>query len=246
MYEGCVDIWYGIEPISYFSMGENVKGEKGCYKGPTAYRAPGYLEGVGLWALIHRGGYERVYDFARMEGTNFNYYGSGGNDAIDAGIGGMFYAGKVMGFRSDASIDESYRGLSSSYTLGPSMDIGFGIGAGQGGFISWSDPMLRGKYYYAGGSLALDLAEGVDIDVTIWAIYSPVYENPERYATDGIVNRAQLMAHIASGKGSPMGEKYPSLTAPMDNVIVAARLYGILQALKYANVYEEIRSENNK
>jgi RHS repeat-associated protein len=137
MYERCVDNWYGIEPISYFTMGENVKGEKGCYKGPIEYRAPGYLEGVGLWALIHRGGYERVYDFARMEATNFNYYGSGGNDAIDLGIGGMFYIGKVTGFRSDIVLEKSYRGLSSSYTLGPSIDIGFGIGAGQGGFISW-------------------------------------------------------------------------------------------------------------
>ena len=77
LYESCVLGFYGLEPISYFELGERVQGEQGCYSGLDAYRAPGYLEGIGLWALIHRGGYEVVYDFARMERMEFNYYGSG-------------------------------------------------------------------------------------------------------------------------------------------------------------------------
>jgi len=246
LYELCVLGYYQLEPISYFELGKTVQGERGCYSGPEDYRAPGYLEGVGLWALIHRGGYEVVYDFARMERMEFTYYGSGANDAVDAGIGGILYSGKVMGFRSDQSINRVYRGLSSSYSLGPSVDVGFGIGAGKGGFVSWSDIMLRGKYYYAGASLAADLAEGVDIDVTLWSIYSPMSNNPTVYATNGTVNRPRLITDIATGKGSPWGMRYPSLTQPSENIMLASRMYGIFLAMKYANAYEEIRNENNK
>jgi RHS repeat-associated protein len=246
LYELCVLSFYQLEPISYFELGKTVQGEQGCYSGPEAYRAPGYLEGAGLWALIHRGGYEVVYDFARMERMEFTYYGSGGNDAIDIGIGGMLYSGKVMGFRSDESINRVYRGLSSSYSIGPSVDVGFGIGAGQGGFVSWSDPMLRGKYYYAGASLSSDFAEWVDIDVTLWSIYTPMSNAPTRYVTNGSVNRPRLMADIATGAGSPWGIRYPSLTQSPENIILASRTYGIFLAMKYANAYEEIRNENSK
>lgn len=246
LYESCVLGFYGLEPISYFELGERVQGEQGCYSGLDAYRAPGYLEGIGLWALIHRGGYEVVYDFARMERMEFNYYGSGANDAVDAGIGGMLYSGKVMGFRSDQSIKKSYRGLSSSYSIGPSVDIGFGVGAGKGGFVSWDDRMLRGKYYYVGASLAADFVEGVDIDVTIWSIYSPMTNNPIRYAANGRVDRPRLISDIATGKGSPWGVRYPSLTQPSENIMLASRMYGIFLAMKYANAYEEIRNENTK
>ncbi len=246
LYELCVLKSYDLEPISYFELGKKVRGEKGCYSGPEDYRAPGYLEGIGLWALIHRGGYEVVYDFARMERMEFIYYGSGVNDAIDAGIGGVVYSGKVMGFRSDKRIDDVYRGLSSSYSIGPSLDIGFGVGAGKGGFRSWDDMRLHGRYYYVGASLAADVVEGVDIDVTIWSIYSPMSNNPDRYTTNGAVNYARLISDIATGKGSPWGVRYPSLTQPSENIMLASRMYGIFLAMKYANAYEEIRNENTK
>ncbi len=246
LYEYCILQKYQLEPISYFELGKTVHGERGCYSGPEAYRAPGYLEGAGLWALIHRTGYEVVYDFARMERMEFVYYGSGGNDAIDMGIGGMLYSGKVMGLRSDQTINAVYRGLSSSYSVGPSVDLGFGIGAGKGGFVSWNDIMLRGNYYYVGASWAVDLAEGADVDVTLWSIYSPIYNDPIRYATNGVVNRARLLSDILLGKGSPWGVSFPSLSQPPGNVMLASRLYAASLALRYADAYEEFRNENNQ
>ena len=246
LYESCVLTYYGLEPISYFELGNNVQGYKGCYSGPFAYRAPGYLEGLGFWALIHRGGYEVVYDFARMERMEFTYYGSGANDAIDLGVGAMLYFGEVKGFRSDQSINNVYRGLSSSLTIGPSADIGIGIGAGIGSFLSWSDRLLRGTYFYAGGSFAADLAEGIDVDATIWALYDPLRNSPTIYATNGVVNKGKLISDILTGDDSPWGVKYPSLVQPSENAIIASRMYGVVMALRYANAFEEIRNETYK
>ncbi len=62
MYEGCVDLYYGIEPLSYFEMGKYVTGSQGCYHGPEKYRAPGYLEGIEGWGLQWRRNY-RVQSF---------------------------------------------------------------------------------------------------------------------------------------------------------------------------------------
>jgi RHS repeat-associated protein len=246
LYEYCVLSYYQLEPISYFEMGKTIQGERGCYSGPEAYRAPGYLEGVGLWALIHRGGYEVVYDFARMERMEFNYYGNGANDAVDFGIGGMFYSGKVTGFRSDQGIIDLYRGLSSSFSIGPSGDIGFGVGAGKGGFVSWTDIRLRGNYYYVGASFSADLAEFIDIDITLWSIYNPMSNNPTVYSINGTVNRARLFTDILTGKGSPWGIRYPSITQPSQNIMLASRAYGTFLAMKYATAFEEIRSEKYK
>ncbi|MFZ2097054.1 MAG: RHS repeat-associated core domain-containing protein, partial [Anaerolineales bacterium] len=47
VYEACVLSYYQLEPLHIFSIGSNIKGSRGCYKGKIEYRAPGYLEGVG-------------------------------------------------------------------------------------------------------------------------------------------------------------------------------------------------------
>ena len=68
--------------ISYFELVTTVTGERGCYQGPDAYRASGYIEGLGLtgtpsvvnWLFA----YESVYDFATMQQQFFiNDYAPG-------------------------------------------------------------------------------------------------------------------------------------------------------------------------
>ena len=241
MYEWCVDQWYGIEPISYFEMGKRVQGEKGCYSGPSEYRAPGYLEGLGFWALIHRAGGEVVYDFATMERVNFTYWGGGANDSADIGGGVQAYVGLVSGFRTDDNLSSQYRGVSSAAQIGLSGDIGLGVGGGVGGFVSWSDPMLRGVTTYVGVSLSLDLLEVVDVDIMSTVFYFANRNSRKPYVnSDGKVNRTSLLFDIMVGNSSPLTLHIKDINIST-SALLAPRLFGAAMALHYTDVYEELQ-----
>ena len=238
-YELCIDNLYGIEPISWLKLGENVGGERGCYTGPKLYRAPGYLEGIGFWVTSWRFGGEVVYDFARMEKGNFGYFGAGGNDALDLGGGIQFYYGTVMGLPTDVDVISAYRGNDGSVSIsgaaqaGLSVDLGVGVGAGVGGFISYNDPMVRGTYVYDGISLSADFLEVADIDIATSLFYYGRRKTLKSYIKgDGSVDRSSLSLDILTGIYSP---------TPLLNPFVAMRAYGLAMMYKYANVYEELQ-----
>jgi len=237
-YELCVLTYYHLQPISYAELGQRVEGSKGCYTGPTAYRAPGYLEGLGVAIFANRLGSEVVYDFARMEQATFSYIGGGANDAINIGVGVAFYAGYIGGLRSDRSLLESYRGLSFSVTAGPSLDLGFGTGAGGGLFRSWNDLMLNGVIWYVGGSLGVDLAEGLDLDASPIVIYVPSSPSNSYVIPGGKIDIGRLSSHILSGKHSIWGNGINKAAA------LVSRLYAVALARHYANAYQEINNEN--
>ncbi len=248
LYEGCVDVWYGIEPISYFRIGETVTGERGCYLGPSEYRAPGYLEGLGVTIFAGRLGSEVVYDFATMERLNFSFGGGGGNDSLDIGVGVAGYVGLAKGFRTDDSLTSQYRGISLSLQGGLSGDIGIGIGTGIGGFVSWTDLRLRGAYVYVGGSFGLDLVPFFDADVVPFMFYVANPETRKPYIkSSGEVDTASLMTDIFTGSGSPLTVSINRNDTEIrfsENHVSTLRVLGAVTALRYALVYKELRGEN--
>src|SRR5215208_4952377 len=119
LYEYCILQKYKLEPISIFEMGKTVRGQPGCYSGPTEDRAPGYLEGqeehcLGLLPFVGiTSGSEVVYDFATMQRSGFSFRGTIVSDGI-VGVGASLYVGKILGFRTNTPIGEAYRGVSFS------------------------------------------------------------------------------------------------------------------------------------
>jgi RHS repeat-associated protein len=81
-YAVCVLTFYKLQVINPFDIAKSVQGEKGCYTGPTEYRAPGYIEGYGstFTSVWYVGFHEMVYDFATMQRTDFNAKGYGLHD----------------------------------------------------------------------------------------------------------------------------------------------------------------------
>ena len=242
LYAYCKLKKYGLEPMYPFDPGKYVNGGIGCYSGPTKYRAPGYLEGLEVHKaglpLGATGGLEVVYDFAAMQRSGFQFIGVTASDGI-IGLGASFYVGKAMGFKTDADISDSYRGVSFSVQGGVSFDLGIGAAVGRGFFVSNDDIMLWGKTLYVGIGVSGDLVEGIDLSGS-WASYSPNTVTTKYDANrDGIVeNKQQLYEDISLGRGSPL--HFFDFINPGT---ILSRLYGRLLAEKYVKVYEDLWNE---
>jgi RHS repeat-associated protein len=235
LYELCVLGYYGLEPISYFELGERVQGAQGCYSGPSEYRAPGYLGGVGIWTLLWRFGGETVYDFATLERGSFTYFGAGVNEAADIGAGAQVYLGMPFGFRTDGDVILDYRGVSSAVQGGISADLLIGAGAGVGGFVSWSDPMLRGSYLYVGASISLDVVEGGDVDIMPTLFYAGNPQSKDTYLLgNGRPDKSRLFFDILTGRNTII---------VYNPTVTSFRAAAAVTALHYANVYEELKYE---
>ena len=260
MYEGCVNLWYGIEPINFFtSYGEFITGERGCYHGPSRYRAPGYIEGTGLaiaspsivnWLFA----VESVYDFSTME---HDYFVSGSFDV--AGVPGVGfsdflwgavysqYSGYVYGLRSDRFLENQYGGLSIVGYIGASIgsggDLREGVGAGIGftGFVSNADPAIRGYTKYVSMSVGFELPiPFVDTGLGIIYMKSGSGSRPSRYVENMEVKALKLYSHILLGKHSIwLSDLYP-IPSKME---LNSRFAAANMALKYAIVFRELQIE---
>jgi len=240
-YESCVLEFFGLKPINPNQMGETVKGVTGCYIGPEEYRAPGYTEGIGGSATIWAGGVEVVYDFATMQRQVFTYTGWGFNFS-NVGISGSQYAGVVDGlknsFISDRyDLNDDYRGLSHSVTLGLSIGEGGSINGGVNIFWSDADPLIRGISTYFGGGAGISIIPIVDIAVYNLD-YHPRSNVPFNYVqSNGIVDAGSLMNDILSGKDSPLlwfGGLSPQAT-------YSTRSYEATKAFKYVYAHNALR-----
>jgi len=252
-YELCIDQHYDIEPISYFALGANVEGEWGCYSGPTQYRAPGYIEGLGLtitpsivnWLFA----IETVYDFATMEQQVFiNDYVPGlGLSDVAGGISVAKYAGAVYGLRSDRSINFTYPGPVFQYYNGVSGGIelfqtaGLGVGIGKTRFVSLIDLRVRGETWFISGSFGVDVPI-VDVGGGIMSL-APLTKVSNNYLNPKDSNKVEwfrLYSDILFGRNSIWG--YPSNPFGSNNIPIdwAARILAANNALKYAAVYEDL------
>jgi hypothetical protein len=237
-YYNCVIAYYSLRPIGNIEFATvNVTGSPGCFSGPIEYRAGGYLEGVGGFLFFTWGGTEMVYNFATMESHQFDYAGPGVNDSFIGG-GISAYTGVISGFRSDTSIDFDYEGPFLAISGGVGLDIGQIVGAGTGlvGFVSTGDFRLYGVSGYIGGGISLDLIPGLEVGGAILFYYGK--GSYTRYAADGThVNRTLLLQDINSGYQSPWPFFIESTAAGQ-----ASRILAKLEALQYADIYEEIHN----
>lgn len=160
-YEQCVLSYFDLEPFNPDLMGETVIGSTGCYVGPRAYRAPGYIEGLsvtgGSGGRITWGP-EVVYDFATMQRQVFEYVGSGFEYEI--GIADSQYIGVVKGFRNNfedkwVNLTGDYTGPTHNTIVGLTVGPGLNINGGVNMFSSMDDPLIRGVSVYIGGSLGV-------------------------------------------------------------------------------------------
>jgi hypothetical protein len=247
LYELCILQSYHLEPFDLSKIGETVQGSKGCYTGPTNYRGPGYLEGIGGYVssgVTRPVGIETVYDFAMMQRASFTYGGFGGSNTL-VGAGVSMYFGTVLGFKSPGSIISEYRDVSVSLSVGASVIVG----GGRGYFVSVTDPIVRGQSWYVGGGLSHSWWDPpVDVSLLLTR-YDPVSPRPEPYILDdGSVNRARLYSDILSGVDSPWNLATMP-TAPGDpyneaeSIYLLPRIYGLFLAMKYAYAYEELHNE---
>jgi hypothetical protein len=255
LYEGCVDLWYGIEPIHYFNMGEFVTGERGCYHGPSEYRAPGYIEGTGLtlaspsianWLFA----VESVYDFSTMEHDYFvngsfdisGLPGFGLSDFLWGGVGTQ-YSGYVYGLRTTQSINDQYPGaafvgyLGISGGTGSGLREGIGVGIGTTGFVSIKDPTIRGYSQYISISLGFDPLPIVDAGLGIIQMKSATYNTPSTYIGDKGVKALNLYLDILLGRHSVWLSDFQLLPSMLT---LDSRFHAANSALKYITAYEDL------
>ena len=251
-YESCVLGFYKLEPIDPHNIGAKVEGERGCYRGPSAYRAPGYIEGVGATSTAVIGaGLETVYDFATMERAGFTYAANGLHDVV---LGAFFlmYIGAVSGLQVDfrdtqQNLAKDYSGLGTSWSVGVSASIpalsipipeigriGTGVGAGMSFFTSNGDPNIHGASIYMGGSYAVDVIEDLDgstFQTTYW-----VSRGPRSYLLPGgVVDIGSLYSDILSGRDSPL------IWGGITPWIILARHMAAQVAYNYVNAYTALR-----
>ena len=262
LYEVCVDLHYGIEPINPLEPGKEVTGSQGCYHGPKAYRAPGYIEGTGLtiaapsivnWLFAA----ESVYDFASME-HNYFFNGSFGLLGIPGvgvsdflwGFTATEYAGYVYGLKSNSSINDDYPGPFVVGYIGASLGqevidlLGLTVGIGKTGFFSPYDPIIRGSSTYIVFGFGLDPLPIVDVGIGVIStmpVASPISYLKASNANK--VNRMELFRDIMLGKHNVWVTRLGlSYFSPID---WASRISAAGQAMRYAGVYEELHDENN-
>jgi RHS repeat-associated protein len=262
-YEVCVDLYYGIEPLNIFEMGEYVSGSKGCYRGPTQYRAPGYVEGTGLtipfpsvmnWLFAA----ESVYNFATMEHSyfvngNFNQLGIPGVGLSDLVVGIAFteYAGDVYGFRSpdlkgNSKFLQDYPGpvvigfIGVGYGPADVVEVGPAVGIGYTSFVSAYDTRIRGfgKYIMAGFGLdpvlIVDAGFGVLSMMRVGKVDSYLDNNNK-------VKKAKLYLDILTGKHGVWLTDFNPRLYPLGMI---SRIEDANNALSYAITYEELHAEN--
>lgn len=223
---------YLVSPYIPTEELEKIIGTAGCFSGPVPYRGEGYLEGVGGATLLFMGGIEVVYDFAAMQRQEFYYYGGGWGDAV-AGLNASEYAGYINGFRSWTDIELDYGGPFTSVSVSAGPDLGiFGLTFGVTGFIGSYDPTIQGVAWSINASISS--VPGIGFQVGVYLYYRPFAGEIKSYIRDQNVLEGELIFDILRGAGSPVDRE--SLTVP------SRVLFGIPLALKYAWIYEDMRT----
>jgi len=250
-YEICVDPYYRIEPLNLFSYGEYVEGEPGCYKGPTQYRAPGYIEGTGLTFAYFANAFfvfESVYDFATLQHSYF-VNGVEGLPGLPPGVGGSDfwfgigvsqYAGNVYGLRNDPghTIIDDYSGAFLFGYGGGSFNpitvvdfIGLSLGAGQTSFFSPADPRIHGSTQYVSAAYGIDVVPEI-LDGGAGMISTEDVFSVGEYKENPI----GLFTDILFGNHSAWITDFTSLKI----VGLPARMKAAMDSLHYALAYKEL------
>jgi hypothetical protein len=234
-YENCVRQHYNLSAPKDYPVMPQQDGESGCWSGPVAYKAPGYLEGYSATISFMFGygfGKELVYDFGTMEKGLFSYETA--SITFDASISAMVYHGVVFGFNNIDSIEEGYKGPFWFVSGGVSAEFPFptpSIGTGVNFFHSLSGEIWGvSQYYSVGGGISLlsgfSLAGGVGLTNHIWS--------RQPYLKAGSADYAKLSGNIIADPDSPV--VFAAFTVPSN----AVKGIGLVQAAHWSWIYNEI------
>jgi hypothetical protein len=237
-YEDCVRQSYNLSaPKDYPIMPlKQQKGSSGCWSGPVAYKAPGYLEGYSAtisFAVGYGFGKELVYDFGTMEKGLFSYETA--SITLDASVSAMVYHGVVFGFNNVDSIKEGYRGPFWFVSGGVGADFPFpspSIGTGVNFFHSLSGEIWGVSQYYSVGATlttltpGMSLAGGVGLTTSIWS--------RQPYLKSGSADYDKLSRDILIDPDSPI--VLAAISVPSN----AVKGIGIVQAAYWSWIYNEI------
>lgn len=237
-YENCVRKFYNLSAPRYHSIipFEQQIGRPGCWSGPVAYTAPGYVEGnstaVLLGAVVtFTPAQEIVYDFARMERQRFVAMAFGSASAAGIGITGIQYHGTIFKFENVTSITESYKG---PFAYG-SIAVGstFNVSVGVQGFKSLSNDVWGLSEFFGYTLGHTESAFGVFTLEVGMGVASPAGPILDNYASNGTkVNVSKLIADILKGSASP--------SVIPDPFVYGMRGIGSVIAHHYAWVHDEI------
>jgi len=230
-YENCVRRYYGLSaPRDYQTM-PHAQGQPGCWSGPVAYKAPGYLEGLSggvSFGVSLNLGKELVFDFATMEKGLFNYFTTG--LTLEAGGSAMEYHGIVFNFNNVNMIEEKYNGSFYFGSAGANTGFpGINLGVGVTGFYSFDQELWGLSEYYSVGA-GISLIPGVSVSGGVgkstWNGYKISY-----IKQDGRVNVDSLIADITFDFASPAVIPVPS------NLVKGI---GIELAIYYSWIHDEM------
>ncbi|MBI9051562.1 MAG: RHS repeat-associated core domain-containing protein [Anaerolineaceae bacterium] len=267
MYEKCIDSYYLIQPMDNNEFGKYVTGKKGCYVGPSRYRAPAYIEGTGLAVpapamLNWLSAIESVYNFATMEHAYFinGTFTSNGSLGMPGAPGAALsdfllgvtikeYKGYAYGLSSPASFGKS--SFLDEYR-GPVIDINFGVGIGTmagaeiglsggiGGSIFFSPSGITGYTTYFSGSIGVDPIPVFDGGIGVLSmVETGMVESYMK--NDYEVKKMKLYLDILFGEHSVWFSK---LSKNTNSRVVMSRADDAILALHYASVYEELHDKN--
>jgi RHS repeat-associated protein len=214
-------------------------GLPGCWEGPVAYAAPGYIEGISasVQTLLGYGrGFEIVYDFASMERQVFTFEYINFGDQL--GASASEYAGIAWGFDNVESVAKNYSGEYWFLSLGVSTDFPgqpVQLGTGATHFASTNYRIWGFAWYFSIGATIDPIPVG-DIEIGFGKSVT-THLAPTTYSdTRRVINPSQLRDDITLGRGSP-------LIVPLPNVL--ARGLGIEFATYWSWIYEEIHSKSS-
>jgi hypothetical protein len=238
-YSSCVLDYYGLEPYDDANLAAYIEGEAGCYNGPTKYRAPGYLEGIGLQIGPVSGGVEMVYDFATMQRADFRYSGAGlPLTNPPSWLGASIYFGNINGFKHSEtdSVKSDYEGFTEFYSVGVNDALPIYIGTGYSSFWSIADERVRGTDYYINAGVTGSVPIDVNVGLLFYELHSGVVDS--YIMPNNRVNAGKLYQDILTGSYSPwflLGYSIPSTGTRF--------LRAYPQAMKYVLAYESLHEK---
>jgi RHS repeat-associated protein len=241
-YENCVRRNYKLAvPKSHPVMDDTKEGEWGCWHGPVAYKAPGYLEGLsGFPSVIVGVGFsqEIVYDFATMESGYFESRQYGLTDQIGASL--AEYQGIAYGFNNVNGLAKDYGGGSVYASVGVGTDFlvpspQLGVGLLFSFAVGSESEVASNSQYFSIGASAIDFVLFADLAAGYG--YSTEVKSRDRYSNiyTGKVDLGRLLDDITFGYDSPA-------TIPMPSVLL--RAHGAILALDFARVYEAMYADS--
>jgi hypothetical protein len=215
------------------------EGSSGCWSGPVAYEAPGYLEGASITSNLPvfaiSKSKEIVYSFAKMEKQYFDVLQFGFSLQVGATL--TQYYGLAFNFNNVDSLESTYQGPFVYLSVGGA--TGFPgiaqLGTGVIGFKSVTNDVWGVSQYYS-ISFGISIATlpipftQVNGELGVGRAF-PSDRLHDYILPSGRVDVGRLVSDIASGVDS-------KAVVPVPAVLV--RSLSMVLAFEYSRIHDEI------